>query len=255
VSEILIAVDSWVIAIVLAALMLAAWTIGRWRGARLAAQKLEAPANKFTDASMAILGLLLAFTFSMSLAKHDQRRTAVVTDSNSIGDFLTCVSMVKEPLRGRLQDLVRGYVVERLELANGTMDDAALGKKVGDLQDMQNQMQALVGEAVEQGTPVTVPLVNTFNEVTSSHATRLAARRDRLPTSIVLMLLLSAILSVFLVGRQQGASGERDFTGTLGIIALVALVVWVTLDLNQPYRGMITVSQEPMQRILSGMGK
>jgi hypothetical protein len=39
-------------------------------GSRQAAQNRAVTAHKFTDASMAILGLLLAFTFSMSLAKH-----------------------------------------------------------------------------------------------------------------------------------------------------------------------------------------
>jgi hypothetical protein len=255
VKEILIEMDAWVVAAVLAVLMLAGWRIGQWRGARLAAQNRQAPTSKFTDASLAILGLLLAFTFSLSLAKHDQRRMMVVTDSNSIGDFLTCVSMVKEPVRGKLHDLVHAYVEQRLSIATGAMDEATLQRKLGEMQGLQNQMQTLVGEAVENGTPVAVPLVNTFNEVTSSHAARLAARRDRLPTSIALLLFLAAVLSMVLVGRHQGASGERDLTGTVGIIALVSLVVWITLDLNQPYRGLITVSQEPMQRILSGMGK
>ena len=40
-----------------------------------------------------------------------------------------------------------------------------------------------------------------------------------------------------------------------GFVVLVGLVVWVTLDLNQPHRGVITVSQEPLQRLLEGMGK
>jgi hypothetical protein len=255
VSQVLVEVDSWVIAAVLPALMLGGWRVGRWGGARLAARNHAAPASKFTDASMAILGLLLAFTFSMALAKHDQRRVIVVTDSNSIGDFLTCVSMVKEPARGKLHDLVRAYVEQQLALAQGPLEEAALQRKLGEIQEVQDQMQALVGEAVEKGTPVVTPLVNTFNEVTSSHAARLAARRDRLPTIIVLLLFLAAVLSMVLVGRQQGASGEGDLTGTVGIIALVSLVVWVTLDLNQPYRGLITVSQEPMQRLLSGMNR
>jgi hypothetical protein len=254
VSDILIEVDSWVFAVVLVALMLAGWQIGRWGGARRAAQKHE-PSSKFTDASLAMLGLLLAFTFSMALAKNDQRRMTVVTDSNSIGDFLTCVSMVKEPVRGKLHHLVHSYVEQELALAKGHLDEATLQRTLGSIQELQDQMQALVGQAVEQGTPIAIPLVNTFNEVTSSQAARLAARRDRLPTVIVLLLFLAAVVSMVLVGRHQGASGERDFTGTVGIIALVSLVVWVTLDLNQPYQGLITVSQEPMQRILSGMGK
>jgi hypothetical protein len=106
---------------------------------------------------------------------------------------------------------------------------------------------------VNTGTPITIPLVNTFNELTSSHASRMAALRDRLAPSIVLLLFLAAILSLVLVGRQQEALGERGHLGTIGFIVLVSMVVWVTLDLNQPHRGWITVSQEPMQRLLSGM--
>jgi hypothetical protein len=30
-------------------------------------------------------------------------------------------------------------------------------------------------------------------------------------------------------------------------------VVWVTLDLNQPYRGIIRISQLPMQRLYATM--
>ena len=79
--------------------------------------------------------------------------------------------------------------------------------------------------------------------------------RDRLPESIVLLLLLAAIVSVAEVGRHQGTIGEYRHGATIGFIVLVAMVVWVTLDLNQPNRGFITVSQEPLQRLLSSMEK
>jgi hypothetical protein len=39
----------------------------------------------------------------------------------------------------------------------------------------------------------------------------------------------------------------------VGFTILVSLVVWVTLDLNQPQRGWITVSQEPLEQLLKGM--
>lgn len=35
----------------------------------------------------------------------------------------------------------------------------------------------------------------------------------------------------------------------------IVMVVWVTLDLNQPQRGWITVSQGPLERLLLGMKK
>jgi hypothetical protein len=254
-SAFLTEVDSWVTAAVLAAAMLAAWSFGRWQGRRLSKTDREAAASKFNDASLALLGLLLAFTFSMALGKHDQRRQMVVSDSNAIGDFYTCVSLLKEPMRGQLQSLLREYVQQRLALATDPLDDAIYQRKLEATREMHNRMQALVGEAVTAGTPVTIPLVNSLNELTSSHASRMAALSDRLAPSIVFLLALAAILSLVLVGRQHGALGERELVGTIGFIVLVSLVVWVTLDLNQPHRGWITVSQEPMRQLLSGMGQ
>ncbi len=191
----------------------------------------------------------------MSLVKHDQRRQMVVTDSNAIGDFYTCVSLLKEPVRGKLQAVVHRYVEHRLALAWSLADEATLQQKLDEIQAMHGQMQSLVGKAVDEGTPMVVPLVNTLNEVTSSHAARLMAVRDRLPGSIVLLLFLGAVVSMGLMGKQQGASSEWHPGTTIGFTVLVCMVVWVTLDLNQPQRGVITVSQEPLQRLLRGMEK
>jgi hypothetical protein len=248
-------VDAWVTAAVLAAAMLAAWGAGWWKGRRLTRENRAGPPSKFTEASLALLGLLLAFTFSISLAKHDERRQMVVTDSNAIGDFYTCASLVKEPARARLQGVIREYAERRLALARQPLDDVTLEKSLADIQEMHNRMQTLVGEALDAGTPVAVPLVNTLNEVTSSHAARLAAWRDRLPLSIVALLFLTTLVAMALMGTQQGAAAEWHPWAMVGFVVLVSLVVGVTLDLNQPRRGLITVSQEPMRRVLSGMGQ
>jgi hypothetical protein len=62
-----------------------------------------------------------------------------------------------------------------------------------------------------------------------------------------------AIFSSLLVGGDQGASDKADLAGTVCFIFLVSFVFYVTLDLNQPERGLITVSQQPIQRLLSSM--
>ncbi len=252
-SAIFTDVDAWIIAVVLAAAMLAGWSAGWWRGRTVGREKHDIPASKFNDAILALLGLLLAFTFSISLARHEQRRQMLVTDSNAIGDFYTSVSLLKEPVRGKLQAVVRQYVEHRLSLTKSIVDEATLQQRLGEIQEMHHQMESLVGEAVDEGTPVVVPLVNTLNDLTSSHASRLAALRDRLPPSVVLLLVMAAVISMALLGWQQGASGERHPGATLGFTVLVCMVVWVTLDLNQPQRGWITVSQEPLQQLLKGM--
>jgi hypothetical protein len=120
---------------------------------------------------------------------------------------------------------------------------------------MQGRMTELVGHALNDGTPIAVSLTNALNGVTSNHAARLAAVRDRLPGSIAALLFVSSIVTTMLIGREQGYSAASEFVGTLCFILLVSMAVYVTLDLNHPDRGYIRVSQEPFERLLSSMIK
>jgi hypothetical protein len=247
--------DSWIIASMLAPLMFAAWGAGWWVGWRERRADHEPLVSKFDDASLAVLGLLLGFTFSMAMVKHDQRRLMVVADSNAIGDFYTCATLLNEPVRTKLQAVIRNYTQLRFDLAHQPWDPSRLDSALPRMQTMQGQMTELVAQALRNGTPISVSLTNTLNGVTSNHAARLAAIRDRLPPSIILLLYLSAVLSAMLVGREQGAFGGVEIAGTVCFILLVSFTVYVTLDLNQPERGLITVSQEPFEHLLSSMSK
>jgi hypothetical protein len=255
VENILAETDASLLALILAAAMAAAWGATWWLGARLRARYGEQKESSFDNTSLAFVGLLLAFTFGMSLSKHDNRRDMVVADSNSIGDFYTCAAMLKDPVRTKLQTVIREYLVLRVELTSKRVDQATLEEALRRFEQMHAQMTDLTAQAINEGTPIAVPLMNTLNGLISAQAARLAAIRDVLPASIVLLLFVSAIISTMLVGRDQGLTGRVEIVGTLAYIALVTLAVYVTLDLNQPQTGMVTVSQESLQRLLSSMPK
>ena len=243
--------DARNVAVVVALAMLVAWRVGIRMGNWLRLKGGGRQPSKFDDASMALLGLLLAFTFGVSIGKHDQRRLAVVADSNAIGDFYTCATLLKEPARTKLQSVIREYAELRLHLAQGRIDSVEFENALTRFQEMQGRMAEVVGQAVSDGTPIAIPLINSLNEVTSNHAARLAAVRDQVPLSIVTLLFVSSIITTMLVGREQGYAAITELAGTLCFILLVSLAIYVTLDLNQPDRGVIRVSQEPLERLLS----
>jgi len=254
-NAILADIPSWFVVLILAVVMLSMWGAG-WRlGTRLRLGDGREAGSKFDDASLALLGLLLAFTFGMSIAKHDHRREMVVADSNSIGDFYTCASLLKEPMRSKLQTTIRQYLELRVEFVQSRKNAAALEVAVQRSQLLQSQMTELVAQAVVDGTPIALSLTNTLNALISSHASRLAAARDRLPASILLLLFVTAVMSTMLVGREQGVVGRPEIGSTLVFILLVTLSVYVTLDLNQPQGGTIVVDQTPMQELLSTLNK
>lgn len=199
---------------------------------------------------MGVVGLLVALTFAMSLGKNDERRQVVVAESNAIGEFYTCATMLEPPVRGKLQYVIREYAKLRLAAARGS--EIELNADLARFDQMQNSMIDLVAEAIRGGTPIAMPLTNTLNALTSSQASHLAAVRDHLPGGIVLLLFLAAIISVALLGRRQGYD-TTPHMGILSYILLITLVVFITLDLNQTSRGLITVSQEPLERLIRSM--
>ena len=249
-DQIVAPLDIHIIALVLGVAMLAAWQIGRRMGWRLRDKDGVKP-SKFDDASIGLLSLLLAFSFGMSIAKHDQRQLAVVADANAIGDFYTCASMLKEPSRTKLQAVVRQYAQLRLDLSRRRPRPGGLEEVSAEFGRMHDQMATLVEQAVSEGTPIAGSLANALNSVTSNQTSRLAAYRDRLPTSIVFLLFTCAIVTALLIGREQGLEGTTDVAGTVCFIVLVSIAVYVTLDLNRPESGRIRVSQEPIEQLLS----
>jgi hypothetical protein len=255
-DQIVAGLDERVVALTLAIAMLAAWAVGKWMGRRLLSQPNPKPKpSKFNDAGVAIMGLLLAFAFGASISKYDQRRMAVVEDSNAISDFYTCAGLLKEPIRTELQSVIQQYAQLRLDRTRAPMNDAVIESMLIKFDRMHRQMSELLGQALADGTPIAVPLTNALNTVSSNQASGLAAIRDRLPTSILILLFTSAIVTALLIGREQGSTENREVAGVLCFILLVSVAVYVTLDLNLPGRGLIRASQEPIERLVASMRK
>jgi hypothetical protein len=245
--------SAWQIALFLAILMAAAWRFGLRLGENLRSRERKARWSKFDDASLALLGLLIAFTFGMSISRHDDRRMMVIRDGNAIGDFYTCASLLDEPVRSQLQTLIRQYTELRLNASSKIETQQHLEQVIKQSQQMQDQMTALVAQALRQGTSIAVPLTNTLNQLISVNAERVGAVENRLPSSIAMLLFVCALVATMLVGREQGFEDTSETAATLSFILMVTLAVYVTLDLNQPQRGIVRVSQAPIARVLSTM--
>jgi hypothetical protein len=254
-NALLVQYDPRNVALLLACAMFAAWGVAWWLGSRLHDRPGARAGTKLNDASLALLGLLLAFTFGMSLNKHDNRRDMVVTDANSIRDFYTSAALLKEPIRSRLLKVIRQYVELRLKIADAKNHQEELRTALPRFRIMQSEMREVVEQACEAQAPFSAFLLSGFNRLTNAQARRLAAIRDRLPLEIVVLLFVSAIVSTILVGREQGIVGRVEVVGMLGFILLVTLAIYVTLDLNQPQGGFVRVSQEPLRELLSSMAK
>ncbi len=247
--------DAWLSALVFAGLMAGAW----WVGARVHAAWPPSPdaPTRVEDGALALFGLLLAFCFSGGADRYNSRKAHLLNDAIAIGDFATTASMLQDPERKELQRELLAYVEQRLVYGSTRLDDPGLPKIIADGRAAHGRMTALVARAVEtKNTPsVHAPLMMGLNGVTKAHDERLYGARSQVPGSIVLMLIVLGVVTTFSMGRlrDRTVTTLSESTRVAAYIGLVALVFAVTIDLQQPRRGVIRVSHAPMEDLLASM--
>src|SRR5689334_25327755 len=99
-----------VTALLIAVLLVGACELG-YRVARRRGDVEKSDEGHVLSAMLALLGLLVGFTFSIVVSRHEQRRLLVVDEANAIETEYLRTQMMPEPSRSRLADIDRKSVV------------------------------------------------------------------------------------------------------------------------------------------------
>lgn len=200
-------------------------------------------------AILALLGLLLAFTFSMAADRYEARRLLVVEESNAIGTAWLRTAALPEPKRGEVRGLLRDYVEARLEFYAAGDDGARIQAAIDRAEALQGAFWDRSMDAAV-ATPGSLPLqlqLQSLNAVIDVHASRVTALRGRVPVRILELLLVVSIVGIGVVGLTIGLGSRRHRVAVVVLGVLLAGIVYVILDLDQPRRGHIRVSQQSME--------
>jgi len=201
---------------------------------------------------LGLLGLLLAFTFGMAGERFDRRKTLVIEEANAIGTAWLRTDLIQEPQRTLARDALREYTRARLEAANVSKRDEALARS----ERLQVTMWSITAAAATASPTATVALfVAAVNEVIDMHARRVAAAmRNPIPPVIFATLYAVAILVLGALGYARGLTGDRSTVATAILTLVLSVVIILILDLDRPYEGLLTVSQQAMQDVRAMMG-
>ena len=194
-------------------------------------------------AVFALMGLLVAFTFSGAATRFDGRRNLIVEEANDLGTAYLRLDLLPPEPRAAAQESFRRYVDTRLEAYRAVQDPELVRAKVAEYQALQNQMwaQAVAGCQQAPGTACAVLLLPALNAVFDIASTRAAAIRVHPPVIIFVMLGLVAFACALLAGFSMGADARRSWIHVVGFAAILALTIWVTVDLEYPRLGLIRV--------------
>ena len=221
--------------------------VGYWGGRKVRKKSGEdSQVNTIQAATLGLLGLLLAFTFSMAVARYETRRGLVLQEANAIGTAYLRTQLLPEPYRTQAGDLLREYVDTRLEFYDAGVDPVRLQLAIDKTEQIQTELwqEAIAVSAID---PRSVPaglFIQSLNEVIDLHAARLAAMKNRVPDVIIDLIFIASILTLGLLGYTLGMAQQRSFVPTLLALLLIVVIIGVIIDLDRPRRGLIRVSQE-----------
>lgn len=255
-GDLLFQVNEWLLFGVLFATLFLAAEIGFQLGHKVNASKKEDnPIFTIQGAVLGLLALLLAFTFSMAASRFDQRKQLVVDEANAIGTTFLRAQALPEPYRSTISQLLKEYVVVRIDFFKAGIDPAKIVANNQETATIHKQLWEQTTALIQLDTR-SVPaglFMQSLNETIDLQSKRLAAFQNRVPESILFLLIFAAICTMSLIGYGFGVSGSRNLVQVLLLCILISSVLIVTLDLDRPRRGVITVSQQSLVDLQKSM--
>jgi hypothetical protein len=201
---------------------------------------------------LGLLALLLAFTFGMAGERFDWRKTLVVNEANAIGTAWLRTDLIPEPQAAQARRVLRAYTQARLDVAVASTRSEAIRRS----EKLQSELWGITREAAAAApTPTVALFVQAVNEVIDVHGMRVqAALRNPIPPTIFATLFAVSILVLAATGYAGGLTRDRSAIASILLGLVLAVVISLILDLDRPYEGLLTVSQQAMVDVLTSMG-
>jgi hypothetical protein len=227
--------------------ILAALALGRWVGRRAIAQApsvLPPNIGSLESAVFALLGLLIAFTFSGALTRFDVRRAQAVDEVNAIGTAYLRIDLLPASAQPRLRETFRNYVDARIATYRKLPDLEAAKLELARSQQLQTDIWHQAVQAMRQpgehagATLLVLPALNQMFDITS---VRIAATQIHPPNIIYEMLVGLALAAALLAGYQSAGEKRYDWVHQIGFAAIVSLTVYVILDIEHPRLGLVRI--------------
>jgi len=223
--------------------MLACLEIGRKMGKSAAVAVGKEGLGVIEGAMFALLGLLVAFTFSGAASRFEGRRHLIVEEANDIGTAYLRVDLLPPDAQPEIRDLFRRYVDSRLDTYRRAQDRAGLIQELAKSQQLQAEIwRKSVAAASRTSTPAAsmllLPALNAMIDITT---TRAAATENHPPNVIFAMLGVIALATSLMAGFEMGGARQRSWLHIAGYALILSISVYVILDLEFPRMGLIRV--------------
>jgi hypothetical protein len=191
-------------------------------------------------ATLTLLGLIIGFTFSMSVGRYDQRKNYEEAEANAIGTEYLRASLLPSAEVAKVRALLLSYLDQRV-LFYTTSDEQQLRQIEARTAKLQTKLWSAVQDpAVAQPTPIVALAVAGMNDVLNSQGYTQAEWWNRIPVSAWDLMMLIAICANVLIG--YGARNPKGKSTLLLVLPIIVSIAFLLIaDIETPRGGLIRV--------------
>lgn len=191
----------------------------------------------------------------MAVGRFESRKQLVLDEANGIGTTWLRAGYLSERARDVIRPTLLEYVDARLQAANVPAGSEEYNKLVARSEQNQAAMwRATLTEVKANDSPAVSLFTASLNDLIDLDAKRQAATRNHVPASVWLLLMLVSVTVCWTTGYSTalGESG-RLVLSMIILPVLLTAVITITADLDNPRRGLITISQQSLIDLQSAL--
>ena len=237
-----------------AVVLMGAIEVGRWFGVRAKPEGIGSVPT-LEGSILALLALMIGFTFALALSRFEARRDGVLNEANAIGTTALRARLLPAPHNQECLKLLREYVQVRLEVTQKIPSPLELKEALARSNAIQEALwlQAKEVAAKNNGMVPTGLFIQSLNEMIDDHEKRMIALISGVPNIVLVVLYLSAIVAAAFSGYAAGVEAQRSRGPMYIAMGLFIAVILMIQDLDRPAAGFITASQQPMQDVAASI--
>lgn len=201
-------------------------------------------------ALLALLGLLLAFTFGNALGAAKSQETALIDEATALGTAFNRADYLPEPDRSELQVALLDYARTRVVPEDGTLlTKGALVAFLDTTMRSQSRLWPTTIDATSnlESEPVKVSIFSAMNEVLDAHHYRMQSVAAAVGSYTELMLFTAAIAALFLLGNRSGIKGRSLSWRTFFLSGFLFVVMVSIVDTLRGSEGFILIDQTALE--------
>jgi hypothetical protein len=179
----------------------------------------------------ALLGLLVAFTFSGADTRLDARRKLIIQEANAIGTAYLRLDLLRAEDEPVLQDEMRRYVDARLAYYDQLFDFRAAKAE----QELWTHAVAASARAGDSRAALLV--LQSLNALFDVATERYAALRTHVPVAIFVLLVVMALACAFFAGIGMSKRRHPSYLHMVIFAGVIAVTAYVILNLEFPRVG------------------